>query len=160
MPKKTLNDLGDIHGKRVLVRVDFNVPLDKKTGAVKNDRRIRAALPTIQTLQQRGAVVLLMSHLGRPEKATPEERQLLTMDRVAERLGQLLGQPVPVLSQGDTVIGPEVQRAAAALEPGQVALLQNLRFDPREQKKPSGVCCRVSRLGGCLCQRCLRYLPQ
>jgi phosphoglycerate kinase len=147
MPKKTLNDLGDIHGKRVLVRVDFNVPLDKKTGAVKNDRRIRAALPTIQTLQQRGAVVLLMSHLGRPEKATPEERQLLTMDRVAERLGQLLGQPVPVLSQGDTVIGPEVQRAAAALEPGQVALLQNLRFDPREQKNHPEFAAALAALG-------------
>jgi phosphoglycerate kinase len=148
MPKKTLDDLGELRGERVLVRVDFNVPLDKKTGAVKNDRRIRAAIPTIQALRHRGASVILMSHLGRPEKATPEERRLLTMDRVAEQLSRLLGQPVPVLGSGETVVGPQVQTAAAALQPGQVALLQNLRFDPREQKNSAEFAAELGQLGG------------
>lgn len=147
MPKKTIDDLGDLHGQTVLVRVDFNVPLDKKSGAVKNDRRIRAALPTIQTLLQRGAAVILMSHLGRPEKASPQERRLLAMDRVAERLGQLLGQRVPVLGSGDAVVGPEVRQAAATLQPGQVALLQNLRFDPREQKNSPEFAAALAELG-------------
>ncbi len=94
MAKKTLNDLGDLKGKKVLVRVDFNVPLDKKTGAVKNDRRIRAALPTVKHLLDAGAAVIAMSHLGRPEKATPDERKHLTMDKVAAKFGELLGLPV------------------------------------------------------------------
>jgi phosphoglycerate kinase len=132
MAKKTLNDLGDLKGKKVLVRVDFNVPLDKKTGAVKNDRRIRAAIPTVKHLLDAGAAVIAMSHLGRPEKATPEERGNLTMDKVAARFGELLG--VPVKKAGDEVAGPAVSAAAAALKPGQVLLLENLRFDPREQK--------------------------
>src|SRR5205814_3615775 len=94
MAKKTLADLPDLASKRVLIRVDFNVPLDKKTGAVKNDRRIRGALPTIRKLLDGGAAVIAMSHLGRPEKATPEERKLLTMDKVAARFGGLLRKPV------------------------------------------------------------------
>jgi len=121
MAKKTITDLGNLTGKRVLIRVDFNVPFDKKTGAVTNDRRIRAALPTIRALLDAGASVIAMSHLGRPEKATPEERKLLTMDRVAERFGELLGKPVKKSADG-------------ALQPGDVVLLENLRFDPREQK--------------------------
>ncbi len=132
MPKKTLADLGDLTGKRVLVRVDFNVPLDKKTGAVKNDRRIKGALPTIQALLKAGASVVAMSHLGRPEKATAEDRAHLTMDKVADRLGELLGQPVT--KAGSEVVGPAVSAVVAALKPGQVVLLENLRFDPREQK--------------------------
>ena len=94
MPKTTIADLGDLRGKRVLIRVDFNLPLDKKTGAVKNDRRIRGALPTIQKLLEAGTSIIAMSHLGRPEKATPEERKFLTMDKVAARFGELLGRPV------------------------------------------------------------------
>ena len=132
MPKKTLADLGDLTGKRVLVRVDFNVPLDKKTGAVKNDRRIKGALPTIQALLKAGASVVAMSHLGRPEKATAEDRAHLTMDKVADRLGELLGQPVT--KAGSEVVGSAVSAVVAALKPGQVVLLENLRFDPREQK--------------------------
>jgi phosphoglycerate kinase len=132
MPKKTLADLGDLKGKKVLIRVDFNVPLDKKTGGVKNDRRIRAAVPTVKKLLNAGAAVVAMSHLGRPEKATPEERRLLTMDRVAAKFAELLGRPVK--KAADEVVGPAVVAAVGAMKPGDVLLLENLRFDPREQK--------------------------
>ncbi len=145
MPKKTLADLGDLTGKRVLVRVDFNVPLDKKTGAIKNDRRIRGALPTIQALLKAGASVVAMSHLGRPEKATPEERVHLTMDKIATRLGELLG--VPVKKAGGEVVGPAVTASIAALRPGGVALLENLRFDPREQKNDPEFAAAIAALG-------------
>jgi len=120
MAKKTIADLGDLKGKRVLVRVDFNVPLDKKTGAVKNDRRIRAALPTVKALLSAGASVIAMSHLGRPEKATPEERANLKLDKVAARFGELLG--VPVQKAADDVVGPAVEAAVQALPAGGVML--------------------------------------
>ncbi len=145
MPKKTLADLGDLKGKKVLVRVDFNVPLDKKTGAVKNDRRIRAALPTIRYLLDAGASVIAMSHLGRPEKAKPEERQLLTMDQVAAKFSELLG--LPVKKAADEVIGPAVTAAVARMNPGQVILLENLRFDPREQKNDPLFAAAIASLG-------------
>src|SRR5271154_7561975 len=93
MSKRTLANLGDIRGKRVLVRVDFNVPLDA-AGNITNDRRIRGAVPTIQYLLDAGAAVIVMSHLGRP-KGDPKKDAPFKMDRVAERLGQPLGQPVP-----------------------------------------------------------------
>lgn len=145
MAKKTLADLGDLTGKKVLIRVDFNVPLDKKTGAVKNDRRIRAALPTIERLLEAGASVIAMSHLGRPEKATPEERKLLTMDAVAKRFDELLGKPVRKAS--DEVVGPAVTAAVQALKPGEVLLLENLRFDPREQKNDPEFAAAIAALG-------------
>ena len=145
MPKKTISDLGDLRGKRVLIRVDFNLPLDKKTGAVKNDRRIRGALPTIQKLLEAGASIIAMSHLGRPEKATPEERKNLTMDKVAARFGELLGKPVK--KAADDVVGPAVSAAAAALKPGDVILLENLRFDPREQKNDPEFAAALASLG-------------
>ncbi|QDU21440.1 Bifunctional PGK/TIM [Urbifossiella limnaea] len=144
MPKKTLSDLGPLAGKRVLVRVDFNVPLDKKTGAVKNDRRIRGALPTVQALLDAGAAVIAMSHLGRPEKATPEERANLTTDKVAARFGELLGRPVK--KAANDVVGPAVSAAAAALKPGEVLLLENLRFDPREQQNDAEFAAAVAGL--------------
>jgi len=143
--KKTISDLGDLTGKRVLVRVDFNVPLDKKTGAVKNDRRIRGAIPTIQALLKAGASVIAMSHLGRPEKATPEERKFLTMDKVAARLGELLG--LSVKKAADEVVAPAVTDAAQALKPGEVMLLENLRFDPREQKNDAVFAAAIAALG-------------
>jgi phosphoglycerate kinase len=132
MSKKTIRDLGTLTGKKVLIRVDFNVPLDKKTGAIKNDRRIRAAIPTIKALLGAGASVIAMSHLGRPEKADAAGKALLTMDRVAERFGELLGQPVR--KAGNEVIGPEVVQNVSAMKNGEVILLENVRFDPREQK--------------------------
>ncbi|RLC79799.1 MAG: phosphoglycerate kinase [Chloroflexi bacterium] len=125
MRKKTIRDV-DVKGKRVLVRVDFNVPL--ADGKVADDRRIRAALPTIQYLLDHGAAVILMSHLGRPKgKVVPE----LRMDPVAERLSQLLGQSVRKL---DDCIGPEVEAAVRAMKPGDVILLENTRFHPEERK--------------------------
>ncbi len=145
MPKKTLADLGDLKGKKVLIRVDFNVPLDKKTGAVKNDRRIRGALPTVQKLLDAGASVIAMSHLGRPEKATPEERKNLTMDKVAARFGELLGKPVK--KAADEVVGEAVTAAVAAMKPGDVVLLENLRFDPREQKNDAAFAAAIAGLG-------------
>jgi phosphoglycerate kinase len=145
MPKKTLDDLGDLKGKRVLVRVDFNVPLDKKTGDVKNDRRIRGALPTIKRLLDAGASVVAMSHLGRPEKATPEERKNLTMDKVAARFGELLGKPVK--KAAGEVVGPAVTAAVQAMKPGDVVVLENLRFDPREQKNDAEFAKAIADLG-------------
>ncbi|HEY1376476.1 MAG TPA: phosphoglycerate kinase [Gemmataceae bacterium] len=145
MPKKTLADLGDLRGKRVLIRVDFNVPLDKGTGAVKNDRRIRAAIPTIKQLLDRGAAVVAMSHLGRPEKADAAARKLLTMDKVAARFGELLGKPVT--KAADDVVGPAVTATVQAMKPGDVVLLENLRFDPREQKNDPEFAAALAALG-------------
>src|SRR5258708_6366684 len=104
MAKKTLRDLkpADLKRKRVLIHVDFNVPLNKATGEISNDRRIRAALPTIKYLLDAGALVIAMSHLGRPEKATPEQRANLKMDRVAARFGELLG--TTVRKAGDEIV--------------------------------------------------------
>lgn len=145
MAKKTLVDLGDLTGKKVLIRVDFNVPFDKKTGAVKNDRRIRGALPTIQKLLDAGAAVIAMSHLGRPEKADEAGRKLLTLDHVAKRFGELLGKPVK--KAADTVVGPDVSATVAAMKPGDVVLLENLRFDPREQKNAPEFAAAIAALG-------------
>jgi phosphoglycerate kinase len=131
VPKKMLADLGDLQGKRVLIRVDFNVPLDKKTGDIKNDRRIRGALPTIKQLLDRGAAVIAMSHLGRPSGDAAKDAPL-RMDKVAARFGELLGRPVK--KAADQVVGPAVSATVAAMKPGDVILLENLRFDPREQK--------------------------
>jgi phosphoglycerate kinase len=125
MDKKTVRDV-DVKGKRVLVRVDFNVPL--KDGAVADDRRIRAALPTIQYLLDQGGAVVLMSHLGRPKgEPKPEFR----MDPVADRLSQLLGKRVTKL---DDCVGPEVESVVEAMKPGDVILLENTRFKPGETK--------------------------
>lgn len=120
MNKKTIEDV-DVSGKRVLARVDFNVPLDKKTNAITEDTRIRAALPTIQYLLKNNAKVILMSHLGRPKGADPK----LAMNPVADRLSELLGVPVKKL---DDCQGAEVEAAVAALQPGEIILLENVRF--------------------------------
>jgi phosphoglycerate kinase len=129
MDKKTVKDI-PVQGKRVLVRVDFNVPLAE--GEVEDDTRIRAALPTIQYLLAQGASVILMSHLGRPKGKVVEE---LRMDPVARRLSELLGTQVTKL---DDCVGPEVAQAAAKLEPGQILLLENLRFHPQEESNDQG----------------------
>jgi 3-phosphoglycerate kinase len=124
MAKKTIRDVA-VAGKRVLVRVDFNVPMDD--GTITDDRRIREALPTIRYLVEHGARVILASHLGRPG-GTRDPR--LRLAPVGQRLSALLGRPVPVLPD---CVGPEVAAAVAALQPGQVVLLENLRFHPGEE---------------------------
>ncbi|MBR1497639.1 MAG: phosphoglycerate kinase [Oscillospiraceae bacterium] len=125
--KKTINDV-DVKGKKVLLRCDFNVPQDKATGAITDDKRIRAALPTIRQLLDQGAAVIACSHLGKPKG---EVKPNLSLKVVAERLAELLGQEV--IFAADT-IGPDAQAKAAALQPGQILLLENLRFDKREEK--------------------------
>ncbi|MDO8672421.1 MAG: phosphoglycerate kinase, partial [Dehalococcoidia bacterium] len=107
MSKMTVADI-DVAGKRVLVRVDFNVPVDPETGAILNDSRIRGALPTLSYLISKGAKVILVTHFGRPAGKVVESMRL---DKIAVRLQELLGKPVRKI---DTVIGPEAEQAAAA----------------------------------------------
>ena len=124
---KTLKDLGDLKGKRVLVRADFNVPLDGTT--ITDEGRIKAALPTIEELRKDGAKVILMAHLGRPKgKVVPE----LSLAPVAKRLSELLGCDVVLAS--DTY-GPDAQTKVAAMNDGDVVLLENVRFNPEETSK-------------------------
>jgi len=126
MNKITVKDI-EVKGRRVLVRVDFNVPLDEKTGDIADDNRIRAALPTIEYLKDRGARVILMSHLGRPGGKVVEN---LRLDTVAGRLSQILKQPVVMAPD---CVGPEVENMAAAMKAGDVLMLENLRFHGEEE---------------------------
>ncbi len=147
--KKTVRDV-DVAGKKVLLRCDFNVPQDKDTGAITSDKRIVAALPTIQYLLDQGAAVIACSHLGKPaatfesyakkqaekgKEATEEgwkkSLQKLSLAPVAQRLSELLGKPVIMAAD---VVGPDAQAKAAALQPGQILLLENTRFEKGETK--------------------------
>ncbi len=139
MNKKTIRDI-DVAGKRVLVRVDFNVPLDAQQH-ITDDTRIVAALPTIRYLLERGAAVILMSHLGRPDGKVVEKLRLAP---VAQRLSELLGQPVQVATDS---VGPEVEAQAKALRPGQVLLLENLRFHKAEEKNDATFARQLASLG-------------
>ena len=125
--KKTVYDV-DVKGKKVLLRCDFNVPQNKETGEITSDKRIVAAIPTIKYLLDNGAAVIACSHLGKPKG---EWKTKLTLAPVAERLAQLLGQEVIFAKD---IIGEDAQAKAAALQPGQILLLENLRFDIREEK--------------------------
>ncbi len=124
---KTIDDLGDLRGKRVLVRSDFNVPLDGTT--ITDDGRIRAALPTLTRLLDAGARVVVTAHLGRP-KGEPDPKYSLAP--VAARLGELLGRPVALASD---VVGESAKATVAGLADGEIALLENIRFDARETSK-------------------------
>jgi phosphoglycerate kinase len=126
---RTLADLGELRGRRVLVRVDFNVPLDRSGGGVTvaDDTRIRAAIPTLRALLERGAALILVSHLGRPKDRDPG----LSLAPVAARLTDLLGATVMVAPRAT---GPEVRQMAEALREGDVLLLENIRYEPGETK--------------------------
>ncbi len=135
---KTLDDL-DLQGKRTLVRVDFNVPFE--FNEITDDLRIREAIPTIQAIRERGGIVVLMSHLGRPKG---EVKDTFRLDPVAERLSKLIEAPV---KKFDEVIGADVEAGIAKLEPGNVAMIENLRFHPGEEKNDPEFSAALARLG-------------
>ena len=139
MVKRTVKDIA-VGGKRVLVRVDFNVPLDKATGAITDDSRIRAVLPTIKYLVERGAKTILCSHLGRPDGKVCEG---LRLGAVGERLAQILGQPVAVAKE---CVGPVAEEAARKVKRGGVLLLENVRFHTEEEENDSDFALALSRL--------------
>jgi phosphoglycerate kinase len=136
--KRTVKDI-DVAGKRVLVRVDFNVPLDD--GRVEDDSRIRAALPTIEYLRQQGSRIVLCSHLGRP-RGKPDDKY--RMDPVARRLSELLGNGVQKI---DDCVGPAAEEASKRLDPGKVLLLENTRFHEGEKANDSAFASQLARLG-------------
>ena len=123
--KKTVKDI-DVAGKRVLVRVDFNVPFERD-GGIADDSRIRAVLPTLDYLRDQGAKTILCSHLGRPDGKVVDSLRLAP---IGERLAKLLGRPLKTAAD---CIGPEVESAVAGMNPGEVLLLENLRFHPEEE---------------------------
>jgi phosphoglycerate kinase len=134
---RTLRDLGDLSGKRVLVRVDFNVPLDN--GAVADDTRIRAALPTIEELRERGARLILVSHLGRPKDREPG----LSLSPAANRLAELTGADV-TLAPG--VVGDDVRAFADNLAPGDILVLENIRYEKGETKNDPELAAQLAEL--------------
>jgi phosphoglycerate kinase len=140
MDKMTVRDI-DVSYKRVLVRVDFNVPVDASNGTITDDSRIRAALPTIKYLIERNARVILISHLGRPKGKFVNE---LRLTPVAQRLSQILGQQVGVAVN---CIGPEVERSVETLKPADVLLLENLRFHSDEETGSADFAKALARLG-------------
>jgi phosphoglycerate kinase len=135
---RTLDDAGDLAGRRVLVRADFNVPLD--AGVVADDRRIRATVPTLQELLERGASLVLASHLGRPEGGPRDDLRLAP---VADRVAELLGRQVMPL---DEIVGDGVEAVTNHLSPGEVVLLENLRFDPGEEANDVAFAGRLAEL--------------
>jgi phosphoglycerate kinase len=134
---RTLADLGELRGKRVLVRVDFNVPVHD--GSVADDTRIRAAVPTLKALRERGAALILVSHLGRPKDHEPA----LSLAPVAQRLSELIGEPV-TLAPGAR--GEEVAQLAEALHDGDMLLLENIRYEPGETKNDPGLAADLAKL--------------
>ncbi len=140
MNKLTIRDI-EVTGKRVLVRVDFNVPLDEKTGKITDDSRIQATLPTIKYLIGQGVRVILISHLGRPKGKVVDELRLTV---VAQRLSQILGQQVGVATD---CIGPEAEKSVASLRSGDVLLLENLRFHSNEETGSAPFAQALARLG-------------
>ncbi|MDD5495903.1 MAG: phosphoglycerate kinase [Candidatus Omnitrophica bacterium] len=137
--KKTIKDI-DLKGKKVLIRADFNVPLNDKL-EITDDIRIRASIPTIKYALDNGGKVILMSHLGRPDGKVVENMRLAP---VAKRLEKLLGKPVLALKD---CIGPEVKKAVSGMKPGDVALLENLRFHPEEEKNDPDFAKELASLG-------------
>ncbi|GMA37499.1 hypothetical protein GCM10025876_37030 [Demequina litorisediminis] len=152
---KTIAGLGDLTGKKVLVRSDLNVPLDGTT--ITDDGRVRASVPTIQALLDAGAAVIVTAHLGRPGGEPKPEYSLAP---AAARLAEVLGRPVTL---AEDLVGDSAKATVAALEPGQVAMLENVRYDKRETSKVdeerqelAKEPCGVRR---CVCLRRLRCGP-
>lgn len=143
MPKQTIRDI-DVSGRKVLVRVDFNVPQTAE-GEVSDDRRIRGALPTLQNVLDRGGSLILVSHLGRPS-GDPAADAPFRLDRVARRLQELIGRPV---AKVDDTIGPQAQAAAARLQPGGIVVLENVRFNKGEKKGDPEFARRLAGLADC-----------
>ena len=139
--KKTVKDI-DLKGKKVLMRADFNVPLNED-GVITDDTRIQAALPTIKYILDQGASLILMSHLGRPKNEPDPKFSLLP---VAKRLSEVLGTEVVFNDDGE-VVGQVTKDAAAALKPGQILLLQNTRFRPEEKKNEPSFAKELASLG-------------
>lgn len=137
MDKKTVRDV-DLRGKRVLMRADFNVPLDGDT--ITDDTRIRAAMPTIEYIVAQGGRLILMSHLGRPKGIDPK----YSLKPVADRLSELLGQDVKM---APAVVGDEVEAMAMSLEPGEVMVLENTRYESGETKNNPGLVAKLAPLG-------------
>jgi phosphoglycerate kinase len=137
MSKKSILDLPqNLTGKKVLARFDWNVAIDEKTGEIRNDRRIRASLETLQHLFKSGAAVIAISHLGRPKPGGDAAKNApFRLDHVAQRLAEYL--KTPVAKAGD-ITGPDARAKAAALKPGELLVLENVRFDPREQPSKDG----------------------
>ncbi|MBI4340716.1 MAG: phosphoglycerate kinase [Candidatus Omnitrophica bacterium] len=152
MMKQTIRDV-DVKGKRVLIRVDFNVPLEQGSGrlpaappgaaqaGITDDTRIRESLPTIRYALEQGASVILMSHLGRPDG---QRVAAMSLKPVAQRLGELLKRPVAFL---DDCVGPGVEQRVQALKPGEIAVLENLRFHAEEEKNDPAFAAQLARLG-------------
>ncbi|HRQ24021.1 MAG TPA: phosphoglycerate kinase, partial [Anaerolineales bacterium] len=138
MNKKTVKDI-DLKGKRVLMRVDFNVPM--ADGKVTDDKRIRAALPTIQYVLDQGASLLLMSHLGRPKGASNPE---FSLRAASEVLSTLINRPV---TMAPDCVGPDVEAIAKSLKPGDVVMLENTRFHAGEEKNDPAFVAALARLG-------------
>jgi phosphoglycerate kinase len=139
MPKKTVEDI-EVKGKKVLLRVDFNVPLAINTGAISDDSRIRASLPTIKYLVDHKSKVIICSHLGRPKGKVVEN---LRMAPIAQRLSQLVGLPVSTASD---CIGPEVESRVGTLKEGDILVLENLRFHPEEEENDAGFARKLASL--------------
>ncbi|MGC1717587.1 MAG: phosphoglycerate kinase [Isosphaeraceae bacterium] len=142
MPKRTVRDL-DVRGKKVLVRVDFNVP-QTESGDVADDRRIRAALPTLNDVLSRGGSLILVSHLGRPS-GDPAADAPFRMDPVAARLAELIGRSV---KKTDDTVGPQAQAACADLAPGEIVVLENVRFNKGEKKGDPAFAKQLAALAG------------
>ena len=154
MNKLTIEDL-DIKGKRVLMRVDFNVPQNKADGTVRDDTRIRAALQSINHVREKGGKLILMSHLGRPEKPEKSENEaqkqemlaknaLLKMDPIAAKLKELVGGNVTKVND---IVGPEVEAAVNAMQPGDIVVLENTRFHKGETKNDEALSKQLAALG-------------
>jgi len=137
MPKRSVRD-AEVKGKRVLVRVDFNVPIDR--GVITDDTRIRAALPTIQLLRERGAKIVLCSHLGRPKGKVDLQ---FSLEPIAEQLSQLMHTPITL---AHAVSGPDARGAVEALGDGDIVMLDNVRFDPGEEANDAALSERLARL--------------